>query len=392
MCDTAAPGGYCTSDCETSSECGVDATCVATSTDNFCASRCDSPGIQSNCRAGYICVGLKDRSDGACFILSSSGSGGGGGSAPPPPPPPKSPTGSSCSGDSQCQTGQCALNGWPGGYCSRFCTSNEQCGTGVCLNDVEAGQMYCVSKCAAPGAQSTCRTGYACYPFAAPRTDGYCEVAQSSGAGGGTGSGGGGGGGAGGGGGSGGGGSIPTRINYKVTGVQGTYSGNGVHIESATRTDTLAMNSCTFTSPGTTATQAAYVGVGDHTYSLNVQGPTVCPPGMATSTAAPACTSQAINVGTTLEWTIEMSGWTDASVVTFKIRYPPVGLPGCNHASVIMNGSNAWGIQGTTTVGKFRAGVAFPVRFVGARMLNISSPWVKSSDVSWDFTMTIQPL
>lgn len=391
---TSFPGGYCSALCGSSGDglCGAEGLCLIGATFDMCVSLCTTPGSRSNCRVGYSCLPLKNRNDGFCFPESTnSGSGGGGGSSPPPPP--KKPTGASCSADSQCSTNGCALNGWPGGYCTRTCTTGDVCGTGgVCL-ETSDGDTFCVAQCPNPGSQSTCRSGYGCYPFASPRTDGYCApLPQNAGAGGGGGAGGGSGGGTGGGSGGGGGAALPTIINYKVIGMQGTYSGNATHVESTTRTDTLAMNTCTYNSPGTTASQPAYIGLNGFTPSLNVYGPTTCPAATATSTATSSCTSQPINVNGTLEWKVEMSGWTDASVVTFKIRYPPVGMPACNHATVIMNANNEWGIVGTTTVGKFRGGVAFPVRFVGARALNVSSPWVKTSDVSWDFTMTIQPL
>ncbi len=298
-------------------------------------------------------------------------------------PPPKAPVGSSCTTDSSCSTGFCAAS-WPDGYCTRSCTIGDDCGPGaVCLHYLDTEIRSCLSVCAVPGSRSTCRSGYRCSPFAGTRTDGFCELEpKSSGAGGGSGGGGSGGSAGGGGGGAG----LPTRINYKVTAFQGTYSGNAVHYVSASQMDILATNSCTYSSTGTPSTQVAFIGLSSSTPSLTITGQVTCPPGMATSTAGTSCTTQVTSGSPLFEWTINVAGWADDSVVTLEARYTPGMIPACNSATVLYDG---WGIAATTTVQKFRNGTAFPIHFVGARSLGTS---YNSSDVSWDFTMTIQPL
>lgn len=355
------PGGYCSKGCTTSDQCGAGATCL--SDIDACVELCETPWSQSSCRAGYTCWGLQGRTDGFCR------------------PDEKAPTGAACSSSSDCEDGVCESTK-PGGYCSRSCEKNSDCQSGSCLTDSRTGSSYCVSKCPAPGGRSTCRTGYVCSPYAAPTTGGFCEPEAVGG--------GGAGGGGGGSGGSGGAGGAPaTVITYQVKSIAGTWSGNAVNVVSASRTDMLSMNSCTFTPPTTINNGGGFIGTTSWTKSFTVNGTTTCPAGNGSSTAAPSCTSQTINTAmTSAEWTVEMSGWTDDAPVIFKMRYPPHGLPGCNYANVIMDAANLWGIQGSTTVGKFRAGAAFDVRFVGSRALYSGT---KSSDVSWDFTLKIQP-
>lgn len=356
------PGGYCSRTCSANSECGSGAVCL--SGIDSCVALCPSPGSRSTCRTGYECVGLKNRTDGFCTPVEQ-----------------KADTGAACSTGAQCATGNC-YGTWPGGYCGKLdCGSNPGCGSGICLTTWAGDATYCVSGCPTPGVQSTCRSGYVCAPFAAPRTDGYCEPASMN-------SGAGGGGGGGGAGGSGGGSSAPTTISYEVKSITGSWSGSAINIVGPSRTDSLAKNTCSFTPPAVLTNGAGFIGVSDWTKSFAFGGVTACPAGSATSTAAPPCTSQIIAANTQVELLVELSGWADDATVTYKMRYPPGGLPGCNYANVLMDAANPWGIQAITTVGKFRAGAAFPVRFIGSRLLSSGS---KTSDVSWDFTMTIQP-
>ncbi len=183
---------------------------------------------------------------------------------------------------------------------------------------------------------------------------------------------------------------LAAQIDYRVTGVVGSFSGDGTNVVSPTQTDTLARNTCTYDSPGTLASQSQLIAATGSTRMVGVAGTTSCPAGMATSTTAAPCTSQPINaVATVFQWNVDVDGWADDSVVTFRVNAPPSGLPGCNYASVIIDAAKPWGIEGTTTVGAFRAGTAFPVRFVGSKALTAGS---KSSNVSWDFTMTVMPL
>lgn len=179
-----------------------------------------------------------------------------------------------------------------------------------------------------------------------------------------------------------------TMVNYRLTGVAGSFSGDGVNVQ-ATRTDTLAPNTCTFTSTGTAANQMARIGVADLIKPLSVTGTWSCPPGMATSTGAPATCAIAATSGTTnmLQASVEATGWTDDSVVTIKIPYPPGVISACNYATVLVT-APGWGMTGTTTAGKFKALTPFTVPVMGAKVITTGTT---TSNVSWDFTMTIEP-
>ncbi len=118
-------------------------------------------------------------------------------------------------------------------------------------------------------------------------------------------------------------------------------------------------------------------------------GLATCPAGHATSTAAAACTTQTVNLnGVNFEVLVTVYGWADNSTVMFRVRYPPVGLPGCNYASVLWSGVHEWSMTASTTVGKFRAGQPFLLVFAGAKYLSTSN---KTSDVAWNFEMMVEP-
>jgi hypothetical protein len=181
-----------------------------------------------------------------------------------------------------------------------------------------------------------------------------------------------------------------TMVNYRLTSVVGTFSGDGVNVQTApARTDTLTLNTCTFTSTGTAANQMAFIGAADLTKTLSVTGTWTCPPGMSTSTGAPAtCTTPASNnPSNMLQATVGAAGWADDSVVTLTVVYPPGAIPACSYATVVV-AAPGWGMTGTTTAGKFKALTPFTVSFKGGKMLTSDT---KTSNVSWDFTMTIEP-
>ena len=124
----------------------------------------------------------------------------------------------------------------------------------------------------------------------------------------------------------------PSRVAYKITSVTGTYTGDGVNVMTGpSRTDTLAVNTCNYVG----STDAGLlIGVDGGTPMIQVTGTAMCPAGMATSTGLPAtCTAAATTAPAALfQGTIEMAGWADDSIVTFKITAPPSGMPGCNNA------------------------------------------------------------
>ncbi len=73
--------------------------------------------------------------------------------------------GGSCAQGSDCLGGVCltpSANGWPGGYCSAWCTTDDDCGTGnVCAEKNGAGRGVCVAGCTTT-ADCGGRAGYAC--------------------------------------------------------------------------------------------------------------------------------------------------------------------------------------------------------------------------------------
>ncbi|MES1205076.1 MAG: hypothetical protein ABUS79_03990 [Pseudomonadota bacterium] len=179
-----------------------------------------------------------------------------------------------------------------------------------------------------------------------------------------------------------------TMVNYRLTSVVGTFSGDGVNVQ-PTRTDTLAPKTCTFTSTGTAANQMARIGVADLIKPLSVTGTWSCPAGMATSTGSPSTCAIAATSGTTnmLQASVEAAGWTDDAVVTIKIAYPPGVITACNYATVVVN-APGWQMTGTTTAGKFKALTPFTVPVMGAKVLTSGTT---TSNVAWDFMMTIEP-
>ena len=196
------------------------------------------------------------------------------------------------------------------------------------------------------------------------------------------------GGGAGGSGGAGGGGAASTRLSYKVTKVSGTYGGSGQSMQSMTWTDTLAHNTCTYTSPGSTASQDLYVDIAkkDWAHGLSVSGTFSCPMGSATSTTRPACTTTAVTSTGIFQWLTDVTAWDDEALMTFKVTAFPSGIPSCNYGVVISDQS--YGIQGTTRLGNFRGTAPFDVHFTGTKSLTRMS---ETSVVDWDFTATFQP-
>jgi hypothetical protein len=107
--------------------------------------------------------------------------GGGGGTG-------LQPIGGPCTSSPNCQAGlscrQTTARGdatYPGGYCSKACTTQADCGG---TNDCLGGSMstlqfygettgFCAAGCASAGSQSSCRTGYTC-EWAANGTPGWC--------------------------------------------------------------------------------------------------------------------------------------------------------------------------------------------------------------------------
>ena len=184
----------------------------------------------------------------------------------------------------------------------------------------------------------------------------------------------------------------PTHVTYKITSVTGTYTGDGVNVVDADRTDTLAVNTCTYTGQGDG--KGLVVGVDGTTPTIQVSGTTTCPAGSATSTAAASCTAAMTTSKATLfQGAVDIAGWADDSPITFKILAPPSGMPACNNAGLVIAAAQPWGIQGTTTAAAFKSLQPFEVHFKGPDGGGTKTlvSGTNTSNVSWDFTMTIEP-
>lgn len=165
--------GYCTKDCNATSECGASGVCVEQDpgygeVGTFCWLRCDTA---SDCRSpGYDCyplgLGVK-----GCWISPLPAYDAG---------PPADKVGAQCGDDSECQNppsdGLCLpstqLDGGPtpyvGGYCTAPCDDSSHCsadgGAGcVLIGSGGAAIAACLRLCDGPNAgPSSCRTGYLC--------------------------------------------------------------------------------------------------------------------------------------------------------------------------------------------------------------------------------------
>jgi hypothetical protein len=159
---TAAPGGYCTTTCDTDSTCGEGAECSVTSDADSgeCLASCRAV---ADCRAGYHCVGA-----GSVAGMSFSGS------CRPEPPTDKlgdRVAGRACAADADCLGGRCASttavgSDYPGNYCSGDCLEDAQCGAGgACLTLAGSGDAgRCYAHCESDADCS--RRGYRCWPIA----------------------------------------------------------------------------------------------------------------------------------------------------------------------------------------------------------------------------------
>ncbi len=176
------------------------------------------------------------------------------------------------------------------------------------------------------------------------------------------------------------------RIHYEVTRVEGTYGGKSEVEMAATWHESLSQVTCTFDSSGSYATQDPFLSADNASHGLTVGGVGSCPAAHATSTQKASCMSPPVVFKDAfLMMDIRVSGYDDSSLVTIKVAHPPSIQPSCNFAAVL---PFDWDLEATTTVGKFREGAPFPVRFVGERTFTKEK---QTSKVSWDLTVTFAP-
>lgn len=133
--------GVCTADCtQNASVCGDSTTCVPTQSGiSLCLRACQSAaecGVGHECNSGY------------CLPKVNSS---------------PRPVGSACTTSTQCEGSLYCDTEFPGGYCTDSCTSDDECGTDVCIV-VSSTRNMCMDKCYEPGTQSNCRDGYVCAP------------------------------------------------------------------------------------------------------------------------------------------------------------------------------------------------------------------------------------
>lgn len=166
VCETSFPGGYCTRECGTR-PCPTGARCVG-STSQWCVASCVQPGGgQSNCRPGYVCYD-DYAGGGSCWPRCTgpadctSGTTCDSGSGYCRPAASSLVIGSTCSAHADCVDGGVCITDFPGGYCTRECSSRECPESGVCV-DFDEGLVVCLARCPAPRTgRSTCRASYIC--------------------------------------------------------------------------------------------------------------------------------------------------------------------------------------------------------------------------------------
>jgi hypothetical protein len=78
--------------------------------------------------------------------------------------PGESDIGRMCTGMGDCASGFCisADDGFPGGYCSAFCGSDEDCPSGAICLPVSRTESICLDVCDPDAAMRDCRAGYGC--------------------------------------------------------------------------------------------------------------------------------------------------------------------------------------------------------------------------------------
>lgn len=159
-----------------------------------CINRANSNNNTLCGQGGVACATCSGTQSCQNFVCTTGGTGGGsttgggGGTTGGGGGTSLQPIGGACASSTNCQAGlTCRMTTqrgdatYPGGYCSKACTTSTDCGgTNACLGGAQSSlQFYgepngfCAAGCASAGSQSSCRQGYAC-EFAATGSPGNC--------------------------------------------------------------------------------------------------------------------------------------------------------------------------------------------------------------------------
>lgn len=141
------PGGYCTTGCTSDADCPTGLVCAADSVgQQWCLEGCTS---SRDCRPGYACVSA----GGPAPVCAPYGGG-------------TAPVGDPCTSVADCAGAESATCipeglGYPGGYCTRACTTAVDCDAGQVCDVLPGGgdTLFCQSGCTS---DSDCRSGYVC--------------------------------------------------------------------------------------------------------------------------------------------------------------------------------------------------------------------------------------
>ncbi len=152
FCDRTVPGGYCTSECETSDECGMSGHCEF----GFCFRTCLS---NNECRSSEFQCWAVSEEQGVCSFDVDAAT------------PSESNIGAPCRASVECAAPDglerfCISEtdlegnstGYPGGMCVALgCEHDSQCGDDS--RCAPGGMPYCVPACST---ETECRPGYSC--------------------------------------------------------------------------------------------------------------------------------------------------------------------------------------------------------------------------------------
>lgn len=154
-------GGDVCATCLSGYACQQGACTVASGPDGGmeCGKKGQACCANGGCFLGLVCSG------GSCVTQTTGGTDAGtggmdagtGGTQP---------VGSACSVNSQCVTAECRILGFPGGSCTKSCTTAADCPSGSTCgadpNDSSGQQKVCLASCATAGTTAGCRTDYVC--------------------------------------------------------------------------------------------------------------------------------------------------------------------------------------------------------------------------------------